>query len=381
MLVKNNGSTPVSVVLPAAPGQFIQQVMQVVCGPDVGGQLNGRAFLLNEVASSGSGAYIWFNVGGQGFDPGPIAGRTGVEVDVALNASAATIASAINTAIAAHLAGRFSSVIVASVDVNITNVVGGVVPGSSNVNSVDQGTGFGFSILTLGAEQYNYSWAPLQVLQFNDSLATSIQAACLLNPSLEIIIPGAALNCSFIVDATNGNGLGIRSLKSSQGFSKVYGHSTVPVVGNSVPAGFVQIFFTEAFTQYFGGFAGPVAPTTGSNVTAGSFVIGKAYVITSLGNTNWHSIGVPSNITPVIGVAFFATGIGAGTGVAQLPSVSGIDSIEVVGDPNQTINAVGGGYIILQYIAPTISTGAYIAPMIPTQPADNTVIGATFYLG
>ena len=47
--------------------------------------------------------------------------------------------------------------------------------------------------------------------------------------------------------------------------------------------------------------------------TAGAFVIGRSYVITSLGNTVFTSIGSAANL---VGTYFVATGIGSGTGTA-----------------------------------------------------------------
>jgi hypothetical protein len=53
----------------------------------------------------------------------------------------------------------------------------------------------------------------------------------------------------------------------------------------------------------------------GYSVTAGNFVIGKTYRIVSIGNTNFTLIGATSN-TP--GLHFIATGVGAGSGTAEL---------------------------------------------------------------
>jgi hypothetical protein len=49
---------------------------------------------------------------------------------------------------------------------------------------------------------------------------------------------------------------------------------------------------------------------------AGQFVIGQTYTIASVGNTNWNAIGLPSNVYPLPGVVFTATGVGTGTGIA-----------------------------------------------------------------
>jgi hypothetical protein len=49
-------------------------------------------------------------------------------------------------------------------------------------------------------------------------------------------------------------------------------------------------------------------------VDAGNFVIGKSYTITTIGTTNWVSIGASS---AAVGVSFVATGTGTGTGQAS----------------------------------------------------------------
>ena len=49
---------------------------------------------------------------------------------------------------------------------------------------------------------------------------------------------------------------------------------------------------------------------------AGQFTIGQTYTIASVGNTNWHAIGLSSDVYPLPGVVFTATGAGTGTGVA-----------------------------------------------------------------
>ena len=55
--------------------------------------------------------------------------------------------------------------------------------------------------------------------------------------------------------------------------------------------------------------------TTGVTVTAGSFVIGRTYIIVSLGSTDFTTIGATSN---TLGLIFIATGPGTGTGTANI---------------------------------------------------------------
>jgi hypothetical protein len=58
----------------------------------------------------------------------------------------------------------------------------------------------------------------------------------------------------------------------------------------------------------------------GTSVTAGSFVTGKKYIITSLGNTTqaqWEAAGLSSTLTAAVNNVFTATGAGTGTGTVK----------------------------------------------------------------
>ncbi len=59
----------------------------------------------------------------------------------------------------------------------------------------------------------------------------------------------------------------------------------------------------------------PTDGTTPGATTAGSFIVGAVYTITSVGTTNFTLIGAASN---TVGINFTATGVGAGTGTATL---------------------------------------------------------------
>jgi hypothetical protein len=60
--------------------------------------------------------------------------------------------------------------------------------------------------------------------------------------------------------------------------------------------------------------ASSIAYEQGASTTAGSFIIGDSYLITSIGTTNFQTIGATSN---TVGIHFIATGVGTGTGTAQ----------------------------------------------------------------
>lgn len=60
--------------------------------------------------------------------------------------------------------------------------------------------------------------------------------------------------------------------------------------------------------------ASSIAYEQGAPTNAGSFVVGDTYLITSIGTTNFQTIGAVSN---TVGVHFIATGPGTGTGTAE----------------------------------------------------------------
>lgn len=192
------------------------------------------------------------------------------------------------------------------------------------------------------------------------------------------------LSCNFIVDPNNGNGLGIRGLKGT-GIANVFMvTNATPLPGNynypnPVPnAGNIVVQFQNQFSRYLSGFYGFVSPLTGSPLTV--TVAEVPNVITSLGTATtaqWQALGFPIGMVPAVGAAFIAkgsTGIPGG-GTVELVGNSGITSIEVCGDPNQTmqnsnIYQNGGAQMILQCLDGTSRT----------QPNTGTVIGLNFYL-
>lgn len=202
------------------------------------------------------------------------------------------------------------------------------------------------------------------------------------------------LDCNFIVDATNGNGLGLRSLKGS-GIANVFMHtSATPGRGNynilnpNPAAGIIKVQLQNQFNRVLGASHSIISPLSGSSLTA--TVANVTYVIVSLGTATvaqWVAKGFPVGVTPAVGAAFVASATGTigGSAAVQAPSVSAIMSIEGIGDPNVTLQnsnvyANGGGTLLLQCLAPTISTGAYVAPMIPTAPANGSVISLSLYM-
>jgi hypothetical protein len=96
--------------------------------------------------------------------------------------------------------------------------------------------------------------------------------------------------------------------------------------------------------------------------TAGSFVVGRGYVISNLGNTVWTSIGASQQI---VGTYFVATGTGSGTGTAtpvanHLVAVSGSTTVNAY-SANGGITWTAGGALpaAMSGAAVDVSYGTY----------------------
>lgn len=197
------------------------------------------------------------------------------------------------------------------------------------------------------------------------------------------------VNLNFIVDSTNGNGLGVRSLKSNGYVRNVFMHTSASPGSNDGalnpnPAlGYALVQFKNNFNYYLGGFSGQVAPVAGSNLT--SATAGGAYVITALGTATaaqWLAAGVPAGVTPSVGVSFIAiaTGTIGGSATVKVPGVLLATTVSVVGDPNLSLNNShispnGGAYVLLQFSKPT---DASTTTLIAGNPADGSTIGMCF---
>lgn len=193
------------------------------------------------------------------------------------------------------------------------------------------------------------------------------------------------LGCNFVVDSTNGNGLGIRSLKGA-GIANVFMNtSSSPGTGdygqvNPNPvAGAIVVQLQNNFNRYLSGFSGIISQLTGTPVAISALTPGRAYVITSLGTStaaDWLAAGLPPGFTPAVGAAFVAKGVGTGTGSTQQSGGSGIAGIVPIGDPNATLSNSniyqnGGAQMVLYCLDFAGSIAA---------PPNGSVVGLNFYL-
>lgn len=196
------------------------------------------------------------------------------------------------------------------------------------------------------------------------------------------------ISLNFIVDSANGNGLGIRSLKSNGYVKNVFMSTSAPLSGSGNPspiAGYAVIQLAGNFNRYINGFQGYAAPVTSPSTT--SITSTHAYVLTSLGTATTaqlQAVGFPKGITPAIGVGFIATASGSmpASSTVGLPAASQIVSMSIVGDPNLSLNnsnvgANGGAQIIVQFNA---ATSVSNPTLLATAPSDNSIIAMTIRL-
>ena len=87
-------------------------------------------------------------------------------------------------------------------------------------------------------------------------------------------------------------------------------------------------------------------------LTAGYFNVGETYTITSVGNTDWVTVGAVDN---KVGITFVATGVGTGTGTATQITYREVD---ILSTSPITIGDDFGSTIATDYYADTIVIGA-----------------------
>jgi hypothetical protein len=150
-------------------------------------------------------------------------------------------------------------------------------------------------------------------------------------------------------------------------------------------AGIYKIKLQDNYYKFYGMRHWLKAPVTGADVAAGSLTPGTVYEITALGTTTtaqWVTAGVPVGVTPAVGVSFLAAATSAGTGTAKAIGVSGIATVEVVGNTDTQLNPSGeantiGGYVIVKCLG---ATDASTTTLIATDPAQGSILGLEFYL-
>lgn len=118
----------------------VKEVTTVECVADVAASLNDTYFVLHSALDAGL-YHVWFNVDEGGIDPEP-EDSTGIEVAIAEDDTADTVAAALAAALDAHA----DFVATALTDtVTITNAADG-----ATTNAADEDTGFTIDVATAG---------------------------------------------------------------------------------------------------------------------------------------------------------------------------------------------------------------------------------------
>ncbi len=122
------------------------ETTEITAVADVAGSLGGTHFLINQATSLAPDEdfYVWIDVDNGSVDPSAAnPGRTGIEVDIAANASNTTVALAVQTAVDG-VAG-FTATLLSTVITVVNDVAG------EAVNAADVDTGFSLSVLRKGS--------------------------------------------------------------------------------------------------------------------------------------------------------------------------------------------------------------------------------------
>ena len=146
---------------------LVAEVTTITCRPDESGSLQSKYFFINTVEVDTTinvgykivEYYVWMDVSSGGSDPA-ISGKTGIEVDIATDNNAATVATAVKNAL--HALANFSATIDSNV-VTVTNANKGAVTDAS-----DNNTNNAIAVTTQGTGQLtgNIKYPEDQVLYF-----------------------------------------------------------------------------------------------------------------------------------------------------------------------------------------------------------------------
>lgn len=192
------------------------------------------------------------------------------------------------------------------------------------------------------------------------------------------------LDCNFIVDVANGNGLGLRSLKGP-GVAAVYMHTSAPLAGSGNPnpaAGEIVVKLQDNYNRVFSGFNSINGPVGASTTSSKANVINIITVLGTATLAQWLAVGLPAGVVPAVGVAFIGSTAAVIGGSAQtavaLAAGSGITNIESVGDGNLSISPQGASVALAG--GGSIFYLRCLKNAVLTAPTDGSVISLAFYL-
>jgi hypothetical protein len=276
----------------------IHQVSDIQTVADNDGSLNNQYFLINS-ANNENQYYVWFNVGGNGLDPA-ISYRTGIPVNIYLNSSAPVVGAALALALSAANGGAdfsasnnvsnglvtvtYQSVGPANIPTDGTPALSAAAANAIYVvpASLNRGTGFSYSIATLGQNALSLAGKYFVLNDFAGSVAVwynvggSGAAPVGFHRTLEVIVSALA-SANTVASATAAalsadsqfagvaNGSQIVASNKSPGFPGAPGNGTstfalsVLQVGsinmsnllNLIPSDLMEVLSGELEGQFF----------------------------------------------------------------------------------------------------------------------------------
>jgi hypothetical protein len=116
------------------------------------------------------------------------------------------------------------------------------------------------------------------------------------------------VNCNFVVDSTNGNGLGIRSLKSNGYIESVYMNTSAAFTGTSHTSTLIDGIASGTSSLVVGmpvqGSGIPANTTIASIVSSGSITLSAATTSSTTGSITYQGVGSPNPAAGFVQVKF-----------------------------------------------------------------------------
>lgn len=148
----------------------------------------------------------------------------------------------------------------------------------------------------------------------------------------------------------------------------------------NVGTGLYKVQLEDSFSRFLG-MQADFRSTIGSPIGIASGSSSTLYIIASVGTTSqaqWEAAGVPAGVPAAAGLAFVSiagslAGI-TGTGTVAVPAFSGVNAVEVVGDPNLSIVNLSDPHFIIATMAssaaaPALTMNSYTPAGTNTAPA------------
>lgn len=170
------------------------------------------------------------------------------------------------------------------------------------------------------------------------------------------------------------------------GSSGAVSSSTGALVNSvTLPTGAVGqylINLTDNYNAFIDMFSNVKAPISASPTAITALTPGLAYSISTLGSATraqWTTAGVPTNVTPAVGVFFVAAATSAGASSAAKPVISsGLYGVVLVGTNTYQTSAGNSAFqILVQCVGPTATADT---ALIPTNPVSGSVLELGFWL-